>query len=122
MNCRAHITQYLEKKVHVEVDRPIGYRHGTIVYPINYGYLPGIPGGDGEEQDTYILGVNTPVKEFDGRVIAVILRSDDVEDKLVVAPNGSTYSKNQIAEAVQFQEQYFNSCILTSDEQPITLK
>ena len=39
------------KFVHIVVDRPIGYQHGDIVYPINYGYIPGMIAGDGEEQD-----------------------------------------------------------------------
>ena len=39
---------------------------------------------DGEEQDAYIIGVETPVKEFVGKVIAVIHRKDDVEEKWVV--------------------------------------
>ena len=116
MNRKTHITQYIGKTVHIVVDRPIGYRHGSILYPVNYGYLPGVPGGDGEDQDAYILGVDIPLKEFDGQVIAVIHRVNDVEDKLVVAPKGSTYSQNQIAEAVHFQEQYFDSLILLAGD------
>ena len=53
------LLKYLGKPVHVVVDRPIGYRHGDTVYPVNYGYIPGMIGGDGEEQDTYILGVTS---------------------------------------------------------------
>lgn len=105
------IQELLGKNVHVEVDRPIGYRHGDIIYPINYGYIPGIPGGDGEEQDAYILGVNEPVSSFDGQVIGVIRRRNDCEDKLVVAPEGTLLHQGQIAEAVHFQEQYFISTI-----------
>jgi 8-oxo-dGTP pyrophosphatase MutT (NUDIX family) len=99
------------KIVHVVVDRPIGYQHGDIVYPINYGYIPGIIAGDGEEQDAYILGVNEPIAEFDGQVVAAICRKNDCEDKLVVAPVGTVYHQGQIAEAVRFQEQYFVSTI-----------
>ena len=99
------------KLVHVVVDRPIGYQHGDIVYPINYGYVPGLIAGDGEEQDAYILGVSEPIAEFDGQVIAAICRRNDCEDKLVVAPVGHVYHQGQIAEAVHFQEQYFDSKI-----------
>ena len=67
-------------------------------------------GGDGEEQDAYILGVDTPLSDFTGRVIAVIRRHNDCEDKLVVARRGFR-SIRQIAEAVHFQEQYFISTI-----------
>ena len=74
-------------------------------------YIPGMIAGDGEEQDAYILGVGEPIAEFDGQVVAVICRRNDCEDKLVVAPAGSVYHQGQIAEAVHFQEQYFDSKI-----------
>lgn len=105
------IEENMGKVVHVEVDRPIGYRHGDIVYPVNYGYIPGIIAGDGEEQDAYILGVSDPVSSFEGQVVGAVRRKDDCEDKLVVAPLGSFYHQGQIAQAVYFQEQYFDSKI-----------
>ena len=98
------------------VDRPIGYQHGNIVYPINNGYLPGVMAGDGEEQDAYILGVQESIAEFDGVVVAAVHRRNDCEDKLVVAPAGSLYHQGQIAEAVRFQEQYFDSRIISCFE------
>ena len=107
---------YMGKLVHVVVDRPIGYCHGDTVYPINYGYIPGLLGGDGEEQDAYILGVGEPVSEFDGQVIAVIHRKNDCENKFVVAPAGSVYHQGQIAEAVHFREQYFDIRIISCFE------
>lgn len=103
------ISEYMGKLVHVVVDRPIGYQHGNLNYTLNYGYIPGLLGGDGEEQDAYILGVDEPVTEFDGQVIAVVRRKDDCEDKFVVAPAGSLYHQAQIAEAVDFVEQFFDS-------------
>ena len=110
------ILNSLGKQVHVVVDRPIGYHHGNIRYPINYGYIPGIIAGDGEDQDAYILGVNEPISEFDGQVVAAVLRKNDCEDKLVVAPVGSVYHQGQIAEGVGFQEQYFDSRIIACFE------
>ena len=87
MNKRDFITRpLLGKSVTVTVDRPIGYRHGDLVYPVNYGYIPGVFAADGEEQDAYILGVSEPLTSFTGTVIGIIHRHDDVEDKLVVAP------------------------------------
>jgi 8-oxo-dGTP pyrophosphatase MutT (NUDIX family) len=114
MHAREQILKdYLGKLVHVEVDRPIGYLHGDIVYPVNYGYIPGTMAPDGEAQDVYILGVDVPIEEFDGQVIGAIRRKNDVEDKLVVAPVGQFYHQGQIAEAVHFQEQYFETRILS---------
>jgi inorganic pyrophosphatase len=101
------ISDYMGKLVHIVVDRPIGYRHGDIIYPINYGYIPGLIAGDGEEQDAYILGIDKPLTDFTGTVIAVIHRSNDVEDKWVVAPNGMSFTKEEILRAVDFQEKYF---------------
>lgn len=107
------IQDYLGKQVHVVVDRPVGYRHGELVYPVNYGFLPGVIAGDGEEQDAYILGVSQPLSAFDGEVIGAIRRKNDCEDKLVVAPMGMRLHQVQIAEAVRFQEQYFESSVLS---------
>lgn len=104
--------------VKVIVDRPLGSTHpkyDDIIYPINYGYIEGIIAGDGEEQDAYILGVDKPVKEFVGKVIAIIHRKDDVEDKWVVAPEGVMYTKDEIAEQVRFQEQFFDTVIEMKD-------
>ena len=98
----------LGKRVHVVVDRPIGYCHHGTVYPVNYGYIPGIFASDGEEQDAYILGITEPLTAFDGRVVGAIRRRNDCEDKLVVAPEGMEFHQGEIAEAVHFQEQYFD--------------
>lgn len=112
MDTREQIIQSLMGQlVHVEVDRPIGYVHGDIVYPVNYGYIPGVMAGDGEEQDAYILGVTEPLVAFDGRVVGAIRRSNDNEDKLIVAPDGMVFHQAEIAEAVHFQEQYFDYTI-----------
>jgi len=117
MNSRDQmIKEYMGKRVHVVVDRPVGYQNGDIIYPVNYGYIPRTLAGDGEEQDAYILGVSEPVTEFDGQIIAAIRRRNDCEDKLVVAPAGTVLHQGQIAEAVHFQEQYFDSRIISCFE------
>lgn len=102
------------KIVKVIVDRPLGSYHPThkdMYYPINYGYIEGIIAPDGEEQDAYILGVDTAVKEFTGTVIAIIHRDDDIEEKWVVAPDPMHFSEEEIRKQVNFQEQYFKSTI-----------
>ena len=109
---KASMLALLGSKIHVEVDRPVGYRHGDILYPINYGYIPGRMAADGEEQDAYILGITEPISGFDGQVIGIVFRRNDVEDKLVVAPEGMVFHQAQIAEAVHFQEQYFDSYVV----------
>ena len=96
--------------VTVTVERPRGSyhpEHPALYYPIHYGYVEGLMGGDGEALDAYILGVDTPVSEFTGQVIAIIHRLDDVEDKLVVAPRGQSFTREEIVAATHFQERYF---------------
>ncbi|MEN1028336.1 inorganic diphosphatase [Listeria monocytogenes] len=81
------------------------------VYPLNYGFVEGVIGGDGEEQDVYILSIeiSEPIEMFQGDLIAVITRNDDVEDKWVVAPPNENFSIEEIREKVHFIEQYFDS-------------
>ena len=101
----------LGQLVTVIVDRPFGSihpQHKDMVYPINYGYVDGIIAADGEEQDAYIIGVNEPIKEFTGKVIAIIHRKNDIEDKWVVTKESYIFTKEEIKEATKFQEQYFD--------------
>lgn len=107
---KALVESFLGKTVSIEIDRPIGTihpKHSDIVYPINYGYIPGVIGGDGEELDVYLLAVDHPVKSYHGRIIGIIHRENDVEDKLVMAPENVTLSENQISDMVRFQEQFY---------------
>lgn len=102
--------EMLGKVVKVVVDRPLGTYHPKykdLFYSVNYGYVEGIIAADGEEQDAYILGVNEPIKEFTGKVIAVIHRFDDVEEKLVVVPTDVYLTKEEIMRQVYFQERFF---------------
>ena len=101
--------------VTVTVDRPLGSyhpKHKDMYYPINYGYVAGIMAPDGEEQDAYILGIDKAVESFTGKIIAIIHRLEDVEDKWVVCPESMTFSREEIMEKVKFQEQYFQSEII----------
>ena len=118
---------YLGKEVTIEIDRPIGYVHHkgskTLIYPINYGYIPNVFGGDGEELDVFLVGVTEPVASYTGRIIGIVYRADDVEDKLVMAPCGMTFSAEEIANAVYFQEKYYKTTIRALDGTcfPITI-
>lgn len=103
------------RTVTVTVDRPLGSyhpKHKDIYYSVNYGYIEGVMAGDGEEQDAYILGVDEAVEKFTGKIIAVVHRNDDVEDKWVVVPDGLMLMKEEIWEQIQFQEKYFDSEIV----------
>lgn len=122
---RSEADEYLEnlkiytllgKKVTVIVDRPIGSCHpkyNEMIYPINYGYIDGEIAPDGEEQDAYILGIKKPLKQYTEKVIAIIHRINDIEDKLVVADESGNFTKEDIKNQVMFQEQYFDFEIIT---------
>jgi len=108
--------EYLNKKVKVIVDRPLCSKHPEheIYYLLNYGYIPNTISEDGEEVDAYIIGEFQPLKEFEGVVIAIIHRKNDVEDKLVISKHPHKYSKEQIQALVEFQERFFDSEIIMS--------
>jgi inorganic pyrophosphatase len=105
---------FLNKIVDVKMDRPLGSKHPKhgFVYEVNYGFVPGTISGDGEELDAYVLGEHKPLETFSGRVIAVIHRLNDDDDKLVVVADGKNYSDEQIEALVEFQEQWFKHEIL----------
>lgn len=107
-------TNYLGKTVSVTMDRPLGSKHPkhNFVYPINYGYIPNTISGDGEEIDAYVLGVQEPKDNFTGKCIAIIHRTNDNDDKLVVAPKNKDFSDKEIEKQVQFQEQWFQHIII----------
>ena len=104
---------FIGKTVDVTIDRPLGSKHpeAGFIYPVNYGFLPNVSAPDGEDMDAYILGVFKPLETFTGRCIAVIQRSDDDDDKLVVAPDGKDYSDEQIFALTEFQERFFESSV-----------
>ncbi|MBQ9738238.1 MAG: inorganic diphosphatase [Alphaproteobacteria bacterium] len=96
------------------MDRPLGTKHPKhgFVYPINYGYIPDTVSGDGEELDAYVLGVDTPLTTFTGKCIAIIHRTNDNDDKLVIVPEGMILSDKEIEKHVHFQEQWFKHTLI----------
>lgn len=110
--------EYLGKIVDVVMDRPLGTKHQkhNFIYPLNYGYIPKTISGDGEEIDAYVIGEFEPLEKFNGYVVAVIKRDNDVEDKLVVCKELDKYSKEQIQALVEFQERFFKSTIIMHNE------
>lgn len=111
---KALVKSYLGRTVDIKIDRPVGSTHSghpDLTYPVNYGYIPGVMGGDGEELDVYLLGVNEPVTEYRAKIIGIVHRENDIEDKLVAAPIGFEFTEEEVAKAVHFQEQYFDITI-----------
>lgn len=107
------VKSFLGKTVRIEMDRPLGFVHKkenySLTYPINYGYIPGVLGGDGEELDVYLLGVTEPVAEYSAKIIGIAHRHNDNEDKLIAAPEGMSFTKEEITKQIHFQEQYYDT-------------
>ena len=106
--------QYLGKNVCIKVDRPLGSKHPKhgFVYKLNYGYVPNTVSEDGEELDAYVLGVNIPLSEFSGKCIAIIHRTNDHDDKLIIAPENINFTDTEIELLTDFQEKWFNHTII----------
>ncbi|NTU98789.1 inorganic pyrophosphatase [Candidatus Falkowbacteria bacterium] len=115
-----NIYHFINKKVHVRIHRPLGSSHPKyeFVYPVNYGRIPNTEGSDGKEMNAYILGVDEPLAGmYEGKCIAVIHRTDDPDDKLIIVPlDVDSMSDPEIREATNFQEQHYSSVIIRDPE------
>lgn len=111
---KANAKEFIGNNVKVKIDRMLGTKHPKhgFTYMINYGFIPDTISGDGEELDAYLVGEFEPVEEATGKVIAVIHRTNDDDDKLVVSKDGKYYSDDAIRALTEFQEQYFESIII----------
>lgn len=106
---------YLGKKIKVEIDRPLGSLHPKhgFKYLVNYGFIPGTLSEDGEELDAYVLGIEKPLIDFTGNCIAVIHRTNDADDKVVIVSDEHIdITDEEIRNDTNFQEQYFESIII----------
>ncbi len=106
--------EYIGKILDVKIDRELGSKHPKhgFIYTVNYGFIPNTISGDGEELDCYVLGVFEPVKEFRGKCIAIVHRTNDDDDKLIIVPEGVEYSDDAINALVEFQERFFKHVII----------
>lgn len=107
---------FLGKTVKVTVDRKLGSKHPKhdFKYEVNYGYIDGVKASDGDYLDAYILGEDAPLTEFTGKCIAVIHRTDDNDDKLIVCADAKSFTDEEIRNLTHFQEQWFQSEIVRS--------
>ena len=106
--------KYLNQELDIVIDRPVGPKHPryNYIYPVNYGYVPGTVSGDGEELDAYLLGVVRPEETYHGKCIAIIHRTNDDDDKLIVTPLDIDFTDEQIESQVNFQEKYFKHVLI----------
>ncbi len=96
----------LGKMVRVKVTKPCNYFDSktNVRYLINFG-LAEI---SGEKRNfvlgAYILGVNHPVRVFEGKVIAVLRRSANGKTALIVAPKNMRRIDYEIRDVLEFAE------------------
>ena len=96
----------LGKFVRVRVTSPMhsyNKRFG-FKYRLNYGIVEGGKTQKNSVISAYIMGINHPVRTFDGRVIAAIKRSDGSPTVYVIAPKSMRFISYQIEDAIAFAE------------------
>ncbi len=106
---------FLGKTVFVKIDRPLHSKHPrhNFEYELNYGFVPDTKSPDSEELDVYVIGVDEPLEDFEGVCVAVIHRTNDNDDKLIVVPVDQTdITDEEIRTKTNFQEQWFTSEIV----------
>lgn len=101
--------------VEVKIDRAIGTKHPKhdFSYDCNYGFIPHTMSPDGEELDAYVLGIDGPLESFQGKCVAIIHRTNDDDDKLIVIPKElDDISDEEIRRQTSFREKFFESVII----------
>lgn len=109
--------KYLNEILEIKIDRPMGSKHPKhgFIYPINYGYVPNTVNDNGKELDAYVLGVYEPLDSFTGKCIAIIHRTNNNDDKLIIVPENKAFTNEEVKVLTDFQEQFFESIILRSN-------
>ena len=111
----------LGKTVKVHVTEPVNSFDSArgIQYRLNFGYISIQTGRRLVKLKACVMGVSTPVKRFEGKVIAMVTHADRRLNYAVVAPENARYINIDVHDAVMFYEQneqfrlncyYENSC------------
>ncbi len=101
----------LGKLIRVSITDPIGSPlSSSSVYKLNHGKPIGKFQPAPAVSGVFILGIDNPVRHFDGRIIAVIKFRDNGEQKLIAAPKSKKYIDCEIRELIEFytQNRQFN--------------
>lgn len=81
------------------INKRFGYK-----YKLNYGIIESNKAQKNVVQGAYIMGINHPVRNFDGRVIAAVKRFSGKGIVWVVAPKSMRFINNDIKKAIDFAE------------------
>lgn len=92
----------LGKYVRVRIDHPINSTNESgYTYPLNYGTVY-----NEENQDAFIMGIHHPVRNFDGRVIAILSDKKSRHFIWIVAPKSTRFIINDILEYIDVEKDF----------------
>ena len=92
----------LGRYVRVKVTSPIHSKNPAtgVTYGLNYGEINFVTARKREVLNAFVMGIDHPVKTFDGRVIASVEK--DGERYYVVAPKSKRYINHDVEQALAF--------------------
>ena len=92
----------LGKYVRVKVTNPIGSDDETgYTYPLNFGTVY-----SNEKQTAFIMGIHHPVRNFDGRVIAILSNRKTRHYIWIVAPKSTRFIINDIKKYINVEKDF----------------
>ena len=94
----------LGKYVRIKVTHPIhSYSNEQgFTYELNYGEVEGAKQFNASVKGAFIMGINHPVRSFDGRVVGVVRYDGSNEIDWVVAPKSTRFINIDIANGIEF--------------------
>ena len=94
----------LGRFVKVRVTRPIGFFDGNskTQYRLNYGTVESGLEPHSPVKGAFIMGINHPVRNFDGRVIATVKIPKTKGVIIVVSPKSKRFIVNDVRDALAF--------------------
>ena len=94
----------LGRFVKVRVTRPIGFFDGSskTQYRLNYGTVESGLEPHSPVKGAFIMGINHPVRNFDGRVIATVKIPKTKGVIIVVSPKSKRFIVNDVRDALAF--------------------
>lgn len=94
----------LGKYVRVKIEHPINSTdEAGYTYPLNFGTVYNY-----ENQDAFIMGIHHPVRNFDGRVIAILSDRKNKRYIWIVAPKSTRFIINDIKEYIDVEKDFPN--------------
>ena len=99
----------LGKYCRVSVSRPIGSVDTTFgfTYPVNFGHASSKRFQLPEHTGAFILGISHPVREFEGRIIAILTNDETGEKTLVLSPKSKRFIVHEIEKQLSFLKEYY---------------